>query len=144
MAIDLSNIEDCHRLKSNESKKVIISFTRRKNANLIRKNKNKLKGMKKKNLCSIGVNNPVFINDSLCSYYKMLWRKCKKLWSNKYIHDFWVSNGILRLKLTASGLVHAITHSHDRVILYVCFFLSIILLEVKCKYILIYIKKING
>ena len=110
MATDPSNIEDCHWLKSNGSKKVIIKFARRKDANLIRKNKNKLKGM---NLCSIGVNNPVFINDSLCSYYKMLWRKCKKLWSNKYIHAFWVSNGILRLKLTVSGRVYVITHSQD-------------------------------
>ena len=76
VAIDSSNIEDCHWLKSNGPKKVIIKFSRRKDANLIRKNKNKLKGM---NLCSVGINNPVFINDSLCSYYKMLWRTCKKL-----------------------------------------------------------------
>ena len=110
MAIDPSNIEDCHWLKSNGPKKVIIKFARRKDANLIRKNKNKLKGM---NLCSIGINNPVFINDSLCSYYKMLWRKCKKLWSSKYIHAFWVSNGTLRLKLTESGRVHMINHSSD-------------------------------
>ena len=104
VAIDSSNIEDCHWLKR---KKVIIKFARRKDANHIRKNKNKLKGM---NLCSTGVNNPVFIN-SLCSYHKMLWRTCKKLWSNKYIHAFWVSYGILRLKLTVSGRVHVITHS---------------------------------
>ena len=59
---DPSNIEDCHRLKSNGSNKVIIKFARHKDANLIRKN-NKLKGM---NLGSIGINNPVFIKDSLC------------------------------------------------------------------------------
>ena len=85
VAIDPSNIEDCHWLKSNGPKKVIIKFARRKDANLIRKNKNKLKGM---NLCSVGINNPVFINDSLYSYYKMSWRKCKKLWSSKYIDAF--------------------------------------------------------
>ena len=68
MAIDPSNIEDCHWLKSNGANKVFIKFGRRKDANLIRKNKNKLKEM---NLCSIGINNPVFINDSLCSYYKI-------------------------------------------------------------------------
>ena len=110
VAIDPSNIEDCHWLKSSGSKKVIIKFARRNDGNLIRKNKNKLKGM---NLCSIGINNPVFINDSLCSYYKMLWRKCKKLWSSKYIHAFWVSNGTLRLKITENGRVHIITHSQD-------------------------------
>ena len=52
VAIDPSNIEDCHWLKSNGPKKVIIKFAKRKDANLIRKYKNKLKGM---NLCSIGV-----------------------------------------------------------------------------------------
>ena len=110
VAIDPSNIEDCHWLKSNGPKKVIIKFVRRKDANLVRKNKNKLKGM---NLSSVGINNSVFINDSLCSYYKMLWRKCKKLWSSKYIHAFWVSNGTLRLKITENGRVHIITHSQD-------------------------------
>ena len=55
VAIDPSNIEDCHWLKSNGSNKVIIKFARRKDANMIRKN-NKLKGM---NLCSVSINNPV-------------------------------------------------------------------------------------
>ena len=42
-----------------------------------------------------------------------MWQKCKKFWSNKYIHAFWVSIDILRLKLTASGRVYVITHSQD-------------------------------
>ena len=52
VAIDPSNIQDYHWLKSNGPKKVIIQFTRRENANLIQKKKKKLKGM---NLCSIGI-----------------------------------------------------------------------------------------
>ena len=48
-----------------------------------------------------------------CSYYKMLRQKCKKLWSSKYIHAFWVSNGTLRLKLTENGRVHIITQDLD-------------------------------
>ena len=59
VAIDPSNIEDCHWLKSSRPKKVIIKFARRKDANLVRKNKKKLKGM---NLSSVGINNSVFIN----------------------------------------------------------------------------------
>ena len=39
--------------------------------------------------------------------------KAKKIWSNKYIHPFWVSNDTLRLQLTASGRIHVITHSQD-------------------------------
>ena len=65
------------------------------------------------NLCSIGINNSVFVNDSLCSYYKMLQRKCKKLQSSKYIRAFQLSNGTSRLKLAGSGHVHIITNSQD-------------------------------
>ena len=65
------------------------------------------------NLCSIGINNLVFINDSICSYYKILWRKCKKLWCNKYIHACWAANSALRLQLVASGRVHVTTHSQN-------------------------------
>ena len=108
VAKDPSNIEDCHWLKSNGSKEVIIKFARRKDANLIRKNKNKLKGI---NLCSIGINNPVFINDSFCSYYKIIWqKKTKKFGLVNIFMFFWVSNSTLRLKLTASGHVRVITH----------------------------------
>ena len=97
-------------MKNNRSKNVIIKFSRPKDANLIRKNKKKLRGI---NLCSVGINNLVFINDSLCSYYKMLWQKCKKFWSSQYIHAFWVSNDTLRLKLTENGCVHIITQTQN-------------------------------
>ena len=69
VTIGLSYIEDCHSLKSNGPKKGIIKFVKRKHANYIRKNKNKLKGI---NISLIGINDLVFINDSLWSYYKML------------------------------------------------------------------------
>ena len=68
MTIYSLNNEDCLWLKSNGPKKVIIKFARRKDANLIQKTKNKLKGM---NLCTNVINNPGLINNSLCSYYKI-------------------------------------------------------------------------
>ena len=43
----------------------------------------------------------------------MLWQKCKKFWSSKYIHTFWVSTVILRLKLTTICGFHVITQSQD-------------------------------
>ena len=42
---------------------------------------------------SLEVDNSIFISDSLCSYYKCLWSKCKRLWTNMYIHTFWLSYG---------------------------------------------------
>ena len=65
------------------------------------------------NLPSIGITTPVYINDILCSYYKMLWRKCKKLWSSKFIHTFWVSNGSIQLKIADNDRVYTINHNND-------------------------------
>ena len=79
-----SNIEDCNWLPSKGPKRVIVRFSKRKDANIVRKVKKNLKGM---DLSSNGIRSPVYINDSLCKYYKMLWRKCKKLYVNKFIHS---------------------------------------------------------
>ena len=43
--------------------------------------------------------NPIFINGSFRSYYKRLLSKCKRLWTSKYIHTFWVSNGSVKIKV---------------------------------------------
>ena len=51
-------------------------MSRRKDADKIRRAKEKLKGLY---LSLIGIVSAVFIKDSLCRYYKNLWEKCKKL-----------------------------------------------------------------
>ena len=105
------HIEACHWKKYNAGlKKVIIKISRRKDADKIRRAKKKLKGL---NFSSIGINLAVYINDSLCRYYKDLWAKCKKLWLNKFIHGFCTSNGSIRSKLTETGNVRVITHDAD-------------------------------
>ena len=64
-------------------KEFIVKFPKRKDANRIRKIKKNLKGI---DLSSFGIRSTLYINDSLCKYYKMLWQKCKKLCVNKFIH----------------------------------------------------------
>ena len=70
------------------------------------------------NLSSLGSNSTVYINDSSCTYYKMLWGKCRKLLLNKYIHYFWVTNGTIKLKTVGNGRVYAVTHQNDLVELF--------------------------
>ena len=114
--VDPNNAEDCHWIKSSKGpKKVIVKLSRRKDANKIRLLKKGLKGM---NLSSLGINSTVYINDSLCTYYKMLWDKCRKLLLNKYIYSFWVTNGTFKLKTVENGRVYAITHRKDLVELF--------------------------
>ena len=76
------------------------------------------KGLKGMNLSSLSINSAVYINDSLCTYYKMLWGKCRKLLLNKYIHSFWVTNGTIKLKTVENGRVYAVTHRNDLVELF--------------------------
>ena len=58
----------------------------------------------------IGINNPVYINDSQYMHCKMLWRKCKTLRMNKLIQSFWVTNRSIRLKTVDNGRTYVITH----------------------------------
>ena len=105
------HIEACYWIKSNAGpKKVIIKMSQHKDAYKIRRAKKKLKGL---DLSLIGINSAMFINDSLCRYYKNHWEKCKKLWLNKFIHGFWTSNRSIRLKLIETGNVRVITHDAD-------------------------------
>ena len=54
----------------------------------------------------------VFINENLCGYYKLLWSKCKKLFLEKKIASFWVTNGTVKIKLL-NDQVCSITHEVD-------------------------------
>ena len=114
--VDRSNVEDCQCIKSSKGPKmVIVKLSRRKDANKIRLLKKGLKGM---NLSSLGINLTVYINDSFCTYYKMLWGKCSKLLLNKYIYSFWVTNGTIKLKPVENGRFYAITDRNDLVELF--------------------------
>ena len=41
----------------------------------------------------------IYINESLCTYYKKLWSMCKKIWDTKHIFSFRVSNSSIKVKL---------------------------------------------
>ena len=116
LTVDPSSVEHCHWIKpSKGAKKVIVKLSRRKDYNKIRLLKKGLKGI---NLSSLGINSVVYINDSLCTCYKMLWGKCRKLLLNKYFHSFWVTNGTVKLKTVENEPVYAVTHRDDLVELF--------------------------
>jgi len=55
----------------------------------------------------------IYINESLTSYYKMLWSKAKKLYKDKKIHTFYTSNGTVKIKLRMDSNPISITHRQD-------------------------------
>ena len=74
-------LEDYHRIKGDRTN---VKFSsRRKSSEVLRKNK-KLKNIDGSKFdFNAGVK--LYINESLCPYYRGLWGKCKKLWLNKVI-----------------------------------------------------------
>ena len=55
----------------------------------------------------------VFINQSLCSYYKYLWSLYKRLHSKKLIHSFWVCCGNVNLKVRENTPMLLLSHVSD-------------------------------
>ena len=83
----------------------------RKDAVKIKLNKKKLKNIGHKKI-EFSSGTMVFINERLCGYYKPLQSKCKKLFLEKKIASFWVTNGTVKIKLL-NDQVRSITHEVD-------------------------------
>ena len=86
---------DCHCMPSKSSpKKVLLKLSWWKDSRQVLLNKKKLKQLKPESL-NLPAGVKIYINGSLCPYYKKLWTKCRKLWDGKQILSFWVSNSKL-------------------------------------------------
>ena len=55
----------------------------------------------------------IFVNQSLCPYYKSLSSKSKKLRSLGKIHSFFISNSTIKIKLQENSNPESITHSSN-------------------------------
>ena len=77
--VDLSNVEDCYRLKSTNKapQKVIVKLLKRKDVYRVLKTKPSLKNVDV-NETGLPPGTHKFVNQALCRYYKFLWSKCKK------------------------------------------------------------------
>ena len=91
--VNINDLEACHPIKSKGMKRIILKFGKRKHCKQVLVNRSKLKGM---DLTAYGVEEgkSVYINESLCGYYKGLWSKCKKLRDKHNFFSFWTWLGI--------------------------------------------------
>ena len=84
--VSVDNIEACHPLKSDNKNKIIVKFSKRKDCQAVIENKKKLKNLSNEEL-GLATNSKVFVNESLCKYYKLLWSQCKSLWNDICVLD---------------------------------------------------------
>ena len=52
----------------------------------------------------------IFVNQSLCTYYRILWSKTKRLQSMGKINSFFISGGTVKIKIDENSKPSAITH----------------------------------
>ena len=107
--------QDClecyHLLLSDKKNKIIVKFSRQKDAESVLQNKHKNKIFNPRSIDTDS--KKIIINEGLCRYYKFLWSKCKKLWTEEWIDAFWVSKGQFKLRIEPEGGVSRISHIQD-------------------------------
>ena len=103
-------LELCHPLTSDKKKNHSHILRKKRCWNYLTK---KIKN-KNFNPQSIDIGSKkVFINEILCHYYKFLWSKCKKLWTEEHIEAFWVISSQIKLRIEPDGTVSRISHIYD-------------------------------
>ena len=108
--ITADDIEHCHRV-GNKSQ-TLIKFGNRKVSRKVlsvRKDLNKIKMSD----IEITGQSTLYINQSLCPYYRMLWSKTKTLYQKGKIDSFYVSNGNIKIRLQENARPITISHTHD-------------------------------
>ena len=94
--IPSSEIQACHQMADN--KRVIIKFCNCKSAISCLVNRKKLIETNKKDL-GFPEETAIFLNESLCPYYRLLFGKCNALRKEKKIKSVWSYNGKVRIRL---------------------------------------------
>ena len=90
--IDERYIQTYYRLK--EKEKSIVKFVNRKDCLQILRLKKELKFLDPREL-DFPENTKIFINESLCPYYRGIWNKCEKLRVIQKIHQFYTIGGLI-------------------------------------------------
>ena len=104
------DIQACHRLKDKD--RIIVKFTNRKDCLRILRVKRQLKGLYPA-VVDLPEGTKIFVNESLCPYYRGIWNKCKKSRDKQKVHQYYTINGLIRLQIEEFGQAKIITHMVD-------------------------------
>ena len=122
--ITADDIEDCHRVGNKGQ--TIIKFGKRKVSRQVLSVRKDLNKVKMSDIDLTG-QSTLYINQSLCPYYRMLWSKTKTLYKKGKIDSFYVSNGNIKIRLQANARPITIPHTHDFIKYFPGVFLSVVM-----------------
>ena len=92
--------------------RTIIKFSNRKDCQTLLKVKRDLNNSTMKDF-GFKENNEIYVNESLCPYYRVLWAKSKRLHHLQKIFSFYISNGSIKIKIKENNKEIKITHTAD-------------------------------
>ena len=105
--IEGNNIEACHWI-SKKNERIIGKFSRQKDCQNVLNMKKELRKLDLKE-SGFPEENSILVNQSLCTYYQVLWSMAKRLHSLKRISSFYVSGGTVKIKISENSLPLPIT-----------------------------------
>ena len=108
--ITADDIEECHRVGNKGQ--TIIKFGKRMVSRQMLSVRNDLNKVKMSDIDLTG-QSTLYINQSLCPYYRMLWSKTKILYQKVKIDSFYMSNGNIKIRLQENARPITISHTHD-------------------------------
>ena len=103
--------EACHRLDEN-SDRTIVKFSSRKDCEHTMRVKKDLNDLDTTDL-DLLAGTKLYSNDSLCTYYRGLWNKTKKLLSKKKIFSYFTVSDTVRIRLQEKGPHGIMTHINN-------------------------------
>ena len=104
------DVQAVHRI--GKEGRTIVKFSNRKDCHALVKVKSDLNTLTMKDF-GFEENNKIYVNESLCPYYSVLWAKRKRLHHLQKIFSFYVSNGSIKIKIKENDKGITITHTAD-------------------------------
>ena len=113
-----SDFHAIHKLK-NTNIVILKSVNRRTTLNILKSKKNlkNLNHEQKQKLSDHGLRNKIYINESLCPYYRGLFGKCNALFKKNLLKNFYTVNGMIKI-IDNQDIKHTIGHNYDLVSLF--------------------------
>ena len=110
MEINQNHIEAC--LRVGRQGNAIVKFTRRKDCQHLLKIKKYLSKLTFEDI-NLARDTKIFVNQSLCAYYRVLWSKSKALHKMGLIFGYFASNGTIKIRKQENGPKISIAHVSD-------------------------------
>ena len=113
IVLEVMDIVACHRL--GKVNRVIVKLLNCKDSQYILEKKYKLRNIALYNHDESENSNSrkIFINQSLCPYYRKLYGLVKDLSNGGLIYSFWISNGTIKIKESSQSKPISIIYESD-------------------------------